>query len=81
MARTILNLPFSGEALQQQRERAGLSRPALALACASIGAPVSPQHLGRLERNEFRPRPKLLSALAAALHIEVDALLAIGAQA
>lgn len=71
MAHERLLLPFSGAKLWEVRERAGLSRPALARKCGEHGRKVTPQHLNRIETGKFKPSPGLLRTLVDALNAVV----------
>jgi transcriptional regulator with XRE-family HTH domain len=70
-----LGLPFDGGKLREIRERAGLTRRALAARCEGNGHAVSQNHIWRLETNYSRPTPPLLKVLADTLGVELDALL------
>lgn len=76
MAGRVVALQFSGEKLQEVRERAGYSRPGLAAKCADMGNSITAQHIGRLEKDECVPQPPTLKALRLALDVDVEALLA-----
>lgn len=65
-----VSLPFSGAVLRETREEKGLSRPALARMCAATGGePVSPQHIGRIEKGLHVPQAATLLSLATALGV------------
>jgi transcriptional regulator with XRE-family HTH domain len=66
-----LALPFSGARLREARERAGMTRASLARA-----AGFSERHIHRLEADHAAPRPPTLLALAEAIGVELDVLLA-----
>lgn len=70
-----LALPFDGSKLREIRERAGLTRRDVASLCKVNGQTVSVNHLWRLETGKYRTSAPLLKALAAALSVEIDALL------
>lgn len=76
MARTSLNLPFSGKRTRELRWRAGLSLVDLATRCTELGAPIKYPQLSKIERGVHKPRPALLTALATSLaNGNVDALM------
>lgn len=74
MAKTPLQLPFSGVQLRLMRERRGLLQEQLALRCTAAGCQVSRGRISKLETGDM-PSPPLLRALAAALDCTVDDLL------
>lgn len=71
-----LSLPFSRHRLREIRRRKGLTQAALAQICVSNGHPMERTIISRLERGEFGPTPERLTALAEALDVTVDDLLA-----
>lgn len=75
MARQTLSLPFSGGAVRELRERAGLTLGGLAERCRESGYPVHRTYLGKIEAGLNKPSPPLLKVLAKALRAEVDDLL------
>jgi transcriptional regulator with XRE-family HTH domain len=75
MARRPLSLPFSGSALRDKRERAGLTIVELAERCNQTGYSVHRTTLGKIERGVHMPHPGLLAALTTALDVTVDDLL------
>ena len=62
---------IDGPGLRRRREYAGLTLRAFAKRCREHGHPVSNSQLSKIEREQSRPRPGLLRALASALDIEV----------
>ena len=77
MARQTLSLPFDAAAMRTARERAGLNMQGLADRCRVIGGhSVHASYLGKVERGLYRPSAPLLKAIAAALEVVVDDLLA-----
>jgi transcriptional regulator with XRE-family HTH domain len=76
MARQTLSLPFDAGTLRVARERAGLNIQGLADRCREVGYPVHASYLGKIERGLYRPSAPLLKALALALGVKVDDLLA-----
>lgn len=66
---------FDGSRCRYLRERAGLTRPMLAVKCKEAGRGVSQQHLGRIEANKSTPTPPLVVALAKALDCTFDDLM------
>lgn len=76
MAKTPLQLPFSGAELRRRRELCGLLQEQLAARCTANGHPVSRARISKLEtKPDDMPSPPLLGALAAALGCEVADLL------
>lgn len=54
-----------------ERLRRGLTQEELAQRCAEAGAPVTESQIGRIERRQMTPRPKLRSVLAELLGLDV----------
>lgn len=71
-----LRLPFSPYKLREIRGRKGLTQAELAQRCAALGLPVDRTIISRLERGVFGPTPERLAAIAQALGVEEDTLLA-----
>lgn len=75
MARQTLNLPFSGDAMRDTRERSGLTLGGLADRCRDAGYPVHRSYLGKIEGGLNRPSPPLLKVIAKVLRVRIDDLL------
>lgn len=76
MARTPITLPFSPDRLREQRERAGLTQEDLANLTAERGQFVERSTISHIENGRRSPMARTLKALADALGITVDDLLA-----
>ena len=79
MAKTALQLPFSGERLRLMRERRGLLQEQLAQRCTDAGHVVSRARISKLETADGKPSPPLLAALAKALDCAIDDFLVAAA--
>ena len=71
-----MSLPFDADRMRERRERKGLTLASLAARCASIGRPVSPQYLGRLEIGAHKPSAPMFKTICDALEVNEDDLLA-----
>ncbi|MEU1736513.1 helix-turn-helix transcriptional regulator [Streptosporangium sp. NPDC020145] len=67
----VLSLPFSGKRLRELRERRGWSQTEFARI-----VDVHQSRISQLENARTRPMPGLLKAMALALEVEIDDLLA-----
>lgn len=70
-----LRLPFDGERAREARERKGLTLADLERRCQNAGMKINVSTLSRWETGVFGPTAPRLRVLAAALDVEVDALL------
>lgn len=70
MGRRPLKLDFSGERLQELRERKGWTQYDLARRCS-----VSHTTVGRWESGDNKPHPRMLPVLVAVFEVKLDEFL------